>query len=104
MVTSVPKWVSAAFAGVVAFLGALAAVLTGELGFSDITEGQWVVAILAGLTAAGGGFGLIANHVPVGNVVATQQVRGGDVIAGPAANVATGEVIDSFTQVGEVVS
>lgn len=44
----------AAFAAVVAFLGALAAVLVGDVGFADISDGQWVSAVLAGLIAFGG--------------------------------------------------
>ena len=48
----------AAFAFLVAFLGALAVVMVGDVGFSDISDGQWVGAALAGLIAAGGVYGI----------------------------------------------
>lgn len=48
----------AAFAGVLAFGGSLAAVMVGDVGFGDVTDGQWVTAILFGLVAAGGVFGI----------------------------------------------
>ena len=44
----------AAFAFVVAVLGALATVLVGDVGFADLSAGQWVSAVLAGIIAAGG--------------------------------------------------
>lgn len=44
----------AIFSGVVAFLGSLVTVMVGDVGFGDITDGQWVAAVLAGLVAAGG--------------------------------------------------
>lgn len=44
----------AAFSAVTAFLGSLVVVMVGDVGFSDITDGQWVAAVLAGLVAGGG--------------------------------------------------
>lgn len=44
----------AAFGGVVAFGGALTTVMVGSVGFGDVTDGQWVASVLAGLIAAGG--------------------------------------------------
>jgi hypothetical protein len=48
----------AAFAFAVAFLGALAAIMVGSVGFEDISDGQWVAAVLAGLVAGGGVYGI----------------------------------------------
>ena len=48
----------AVYSGLVGFLGSLAVVLVGDVGFGDITDGQWVVAVLVGLTAGGGVYGL----------------------------------------------
>ena len=44
-------------------LGALVAVLVGDVGFTDVTAGQWVAAVLAALTAFGGVYG-ITNAKP----------------------------------------
>lgn len=44
----------ALFAGLIALLGSLATVLVGDVGLSDVTAGQWVIAALAALTAAAG--------------------------------------------------
>ena len=44
----------AAFAFVVAVLGALTTVLVGDVGLGDLSAGQWVSAVLAGVVAAGG--------------------------------------------------
>jgi hypothetical protein len=52
------KFVRAIWAGAVAFLGSLVTVMIGDVGFSDITDGQWVAAALVALTAAGGVYGL----------------------------------------------
>ena len=48
------------YAGAVTFLGAVAAILVGsdQLGFGDITSGQWVTIALATIVALGGVFGL----------------------------------------------
>jgi hypothetical protein len=48
----------AAFGGLVAFLGALTTVMVGDVGFGDVTDGQWVSAILTALIAAGGVWGI----------------------------------------------
>jgi hypothetical protein len=48
----------AAFGGAVAFLGTLAAIMVGDVGFGDVTDGQWVLASLEGLVVAGGVYGI----------------------------------------------
>ena len=48
----------AAFSGVLAFAGSLVIVMVGSVGFGDITDGQWVSAVLAGLISAGGVYGI----------------------------------------------
>jgi hypothetical protein len=48
----------AAFGGVIAFGGALVTVMVGDVGFGDISDGQWVSSVLAGLVAAGGVYGV----------------------------------------------
>ncbi len=48
----------AAFAGVLAFLGSLAVVLVGDVGFGDVTDGQWVSAVALALASAGGVYGI----------------------------------------------
>ena len=52
------KILKALYSAAVAFLGMLTMVLVGSSTFGDITDGQWVAAILFALTAAGGTFGL----------------------------------------------
>ena len=53
------QWIAKAlYAGAVAFLGAVAAILVGDVGFADITAGQWVTIALATVLAVGGVFGL----------------------------------------------
>lgn len=51
------------YAAAVAFVGSLAAIMVGDVGFGDITDGQWVAAVLAGLVAFGGVYG-ISNRPP----------------------------------------
>jgi len=46
------------YSAAVAFLSGLAAILTGRLGFADVTAGQWVTVTLAALLAFGGTYGL----------------------------------------------
>jgi hypothetical protein len=53
----------AIYGGLVAALGALAAVLVGDVGLDDLTAGQWVTVVLAGLVTAGGVAG-IRNATP----------------------------------------
>jgi hypothetical protein len=48
----------AVYAAVVAGLGALAAILVGDIGFTDVTDGQWVTVVLAALVAGGGVYGI----------------------------------------------
>ena len=48
----------AVYAGAVVFLGAVGAILVGDVGFGAITSGQWVTISLATLVAVGGVFGL----------------------------------------------
>jgi len=52
----------AAFGGVLAFVGALTTVMVGDVGFAEMTDGQWVVAAFFGLSAAGGVYGI--KYVP----------------------------------------
>lgn len=51
-------YAKAIYAGVVAALGSLAAVLVGNTGLGDLTAGQWVTVVLAGLVAGGGVAGI----------------------------------------------
>lgn len=48
----------AAYGGIVAALGTLAVVMVGDVGFADITDGQWVAVVLEGLVVAGGVYGI----------------------------------------------
>lgn len=48
----------AAYAGALTFLGSLATVMVGDVGFGDVTDGQWVTALGLGLAAAGGVWGI----------------------------------------------
>lgn len=41
-------------AALIAFAGALSTALVGNSSFGDLTDGQWVAAVLAGLVALGG--------------------------------------------------
>lgn len=52
------KAAKAIYATVVAGLGALAAILVGDVGFGDVTSGQWVTVVLAALVAGGGVYGV----------------------------------------------
>jgi hypothetical protein len=54
----IPTLGKAAFGGIVAFLGSLAVVLQGDMQLADVSDGQWLTAILAGLTVAGGVWGI----------------------------------------------
>ena len=53
----------AVYGGVTAALASLVTVMVGDVGFGDITDGQWVAAVLAGLIVAGGVYG-IPNKQP----------------------------------------
>ena len=48
----------AAFGGIIAFLGTLGAIMVGDVGFGEVTDGQWVFATLEGLVVAGGVYGI----------------------------------------------
>ena len=48
----------AAFSAVMAFGGSLVVVMVGDVGFADITDGQWLAAVLAGLGTGGGVYGI----------------------------------------------
>lgn len=56
-------YAKAIYAAVVAGLGALAAVLVGDVGIGDLSDGQWVTVVLAALVAGGGVAG-IKNATP----------------------------------------
>lgn len=51
-------YAKAIYAGIVAFLGALVTVMVDDVGFGDITDGQWLSAVLAGLVVGGGVAGI----------------------------------------------
>lgn len=55
----------ATFSGVLAFLGSLAVVMVGDVGFGEVTDGQWVSAVVLGLGSAGGVWGI--KYVPSGD-------------------------------------
>jgi hypothetical protein len=55
----------ATFATVTTFLGSLVTVMVGDVGFGDLTDGQWLAAILFGLVAGGGVYGI--KYVPAGS-------------------------------------
>lgn len=52
------KLLKGLYSAAISVLGSLATVLAGDLTFSDLTDGQWVTCVLAGLVAFGGTFGL----------------------------------------------
>jgi hypothetical protein len=56
-------YAKAVYAFLVAGLGSLVTVMVGDIGFDDITDGQWLAAVLVALVAAGGVFG-IPNKPP----------------------------------------
>lgn len=56
-------YAKAIYAAIVAGLGSLAAVLVGDVGLGDVTDGQWITVVLAALIAGGGVFG-IRNATP----------------------------------------
>lgn len=51
-------YAKAIYAAIVAGLGALAAVLVGDVGLGDLSDGQWVTVVLAALVAGGGVAGI----------------------------------------------
>jgi hypothetical protein len=52
------KALKAIYAFLISFIGSLVVVLVGDVGFSDITDGQWLSAVLLGLLAGGGVYGI----------------------------------------------
>lgn len=52
------KAAKAIVGGLLAGLGALAAVLVGDVGLGDVTDGQWVTIALAALTTFAGVYGI----------------------------------------------
>jgi len=54
----------AAYGAVVSFIGTLTTVMIGDVGFGDVSDGQWLSAVLAGLIVAGGVYGI--PYVPAG--------------------------------------
>lgn len=55
---TVAMFAKAIYAFIVAGLGALAAVLVGDVGLGDLTDGQWVTIVLAAIVAGGGVLGI----------------------------------------------
>lgn len=55
----------AAFGGIVAGLGSLTIVMVGDVGFGDITDGQWLASVLEALVVGGGVYGI--KYVPRGS-------------------------------------
>lgn len=56
---AIAKSMRAIYAGVVAGLTGLSAVLVGEVGLGDLTDGQWVTIALGAIVAAGGVWGFV---------------------------------------------
>jgi hypothetical protein len=52
------KYAKAIFAGIIAGLSAVAAVLVDNASIGDLTDGQWVTVVLASLVAFGGVAGI----------------------------------------------
>ena len=55
----------ALYAALAGGLGSLAAIMVGDVGFGDVTDGQWVSIVVVALAAGGGVFGL-PNKIPPG--------------------------------------
>lgn len=51
-------YAKAIYATLAAFLGSIATVMVGDAGFGDITDGQWIAAVVVALAAGGGVFGI----------------------------------------------
>lgn len=54
MLDKLAGMLKALLAALIAFVGALATALVGNVSFGDLTDGQWMAAVLAGLVALGG--------------------------------------------------
>ena len=55
---NIAQFAKAAYAFVVAGLGALVVPLVGDAGFGDLTAGQWVTIALSAIVAGGGVYGI----------------------------------------------
>ena len=53
-----PTAAKAIYSAVIAALSGLVTVLVGDIGFTDLTAGQWVTIVLAALIAFGGTYGI----------------------------------------------
>ena len=53
-----PTFAKAIYAAVIAALSGLVTVLVGDVGFADLSAGQWVTIVLAALVAGGGTYGI----------------------------------------------
>jgi hypothetical protein len=62
-ITQPSSYVKAIWSGAVAGLGALVTVMVGDVGFGDLTAGQWVSVASTVLIAGGGTFGLTNQPV-----------------------------------------
>lgn len=58
MVTYLGSILKALLASAIAFVGALATALIDDKSIGEITDGQWVSAVLAGLVALGAVYGV----------------------------------------------
>lgn len=52
------KAAKAIYATVVGFLSAIGVVLVGDASLGDVTDGQWLAAVLAAVVAGGGVYGI----------------------------------------------
>jgi hypothetical protein len=64
------------YSAAVAVLGALAAILTGSVSFSDLTDSQIVAVVFAGVVAFGGTFGLSTWPGPTAGKLAKPESDG----------------------------
>ena len=53
-----PTAAKAIYSAVIAALSGLVTVLVGDIGFTDLTAGQWVTIVLAALIAFGGTYSI----------------------------------------------
>jgi len=58
MLARLGQFGKAAFAFVMTAGGSLLTVMVGDVGFGDISDGQWLSSLLLGLGAAGGTYGI----------------------------------------------
>ena len=62
---TIPYAIKAVYAGAIAFIGGVAAIVVGDATIGTITDGQWVVIVLATVVAIGGVLGLQAAPASV---------------------------------------